>query len=95
MSIASAQTPESPETVTTRLAALWRDLFADPGLQLSDTDNFFSLGASSLLAMTLVERLRGEFGIPVSLKAVLENPQLGALAAHLTTRLFEGEHGEL
>ncbi|GAA3302763.1 acyl carrier protein [Dactylosporangium vinaceum] len=82
-------------TVTARIADIWRELFAEPAMPLDGADNFFVLGASSLLAMAMVERLRAEFGVPVSMLAVTEHPQLAALADHVAGLLVDREQGEL
>ncbi len=67
-------------TVRDRIAALWRELFGDPDLRIAGEDDFFMLGASSVLAMILVTRLREQFGRPVDLLDVMENPTLEGMA---------------
>ena len=81
--------------VLRRIADIWRELLAAPDLPLTGADNFFTLGASSLQAMAMVERLGTEFAVPVSIFAVTESPELAALAEHVTELLAEREHGEL
>jgi|HubBroStandDraft_4_1064222.scaffolds.fasta_scaffold1921656_2 acyl carrier protein len=81
--------------VLNRIADIWRDLLDRPDLALTGGDNFFTLGATSLQAMSMVEQLGAEFGVPVSIFAVTESPELGALADHVTELLHGCEVGEL
>jgi aryl carrier-like protein len=64
----------------------WRQLFDDSELVVGDDDNFFSLGASSLLAMRLVTMLRDVVGPQVELAPIMANPTVGGMAAYLETR---------
>lgn len=86
------------DEVEARIKALWRELFDAPDLEFGADDDFFKLGASSLLAMTLVERLQAEFAVPLDLLVVLEGPTPRLLARHvgeLVARRGELEEGEL
>ncbi|MFJ4498637.1 acyl carrier protein [Streptomyces sp. NPDC088864] len=88
----------SHEEVRERISAVWRDLFAEPGLRLAEEDNFFTLGASSLLAMRMVTVLSEELDVPLSMLAVVENPTLGGLTRHVRELSAAGgarEVGEL
>lgn len=92
----SAGTPH--EEVRERISTVWRDLFAEPGLRIGEEDNFFALGASSLLAMRMVTTLSEELGVPLSVLAVVENPTLGGLTRHVRELAAAGharEVGEL
>ena len=44
-------------------------------------DNFFDLGANSLMMVKIVEKIRAELGIKISLVRVFQFPTLGSLAA--------------
>lgn len=84
--------------VCERIASVWRGLFGEPGLRIAEEDNFFTMGASSLLAMRMVTVASEELGVPLSLLAVVENPTLGGLARHvreLSTAVHAREVGEL
>jgi hypothetical protein len=52
-------------------------------------DNFFDVGGNSLLALQIVRRIRGEFGVRVSAKAVFAAPSLQHLAV-VTAAAREG-----
>ncbi|QMU71298.1 acyl carrier protein [Streptacidiphilus sp. P02-A3a] len=64
-----------------RVVELWRELFDEPDLRVGPDDNLFTLGASSLLAMTLVARIDREFGTALDLMAVFEDPTPARMAA--------------
>ncbi|WP_330240294.1 acyl carrier protein [Streptomyces sp. NBC_00525] len=83
------------EEVRERISAVWRDLFAEPGLRIEDDDNFFSLGASSLLAMRMVTVLSEELEVPLSMLAVVENPTLGGLVRHVRELSAAGSDREV
>jgi acyl carrier protein len=70
----------TPEAVSEALCEIWRGLFNDPLLQPRDTDDFFMLGGSSLLALTLVEKIRNQFQIDVPMKALLNDATFAGLA---------------
>jgi amino acid adenylation domain-containing protein len=77
--------PKGP--VETAIATIWRDL-----LNLSQVgrhDQFFELGGHSLLAMQLVLRLQEAFHVHVPVRALFDNPQLAALAEHVTELQFD------
>ena len=72
----------APQTATEqRLAQLWKDVL---GVEAVGTgDNFFHLGGHSLLAARVVTRVRDEFSIDLSVRALFERPTLAAFAAHV------------
>ncbi|MCJ2036204.1 condensation domain-containing protein [Methylobacterium sp. J-068] len=76
--------PSTPETGTeTRLAAIFADLLAiEPGA-IRRGDTFLGLGGHSLLALRAVERIRGAFGVDVSLRDLFAPLTLADLAARL------------
>ncbi|MGE7994081.1 amino acid adenylation domain-containing protein, partial [Pseudomonas sp. NPDC089554] len=77
---------EAPQgEVETTLAALWCELLSVE--RVSRHDNFFALGGHSLIAMTLVERMR-QHSLRVDIAQLFTAPTLAGLAA-ATTRLKE------
>ncbi|WP_284331106.1 amino acid adenylation domain-containing protein, partial [Dyella flagellata] len=70
----------------TILAALWQELLGVE--QIGRNDRFFELGGDSLLAIRLMERLRG-MGLATDTHALFTAPTLAALAATL------GSHDEV
>ena len=75
-----AFTPASNETERT-ISAVLQELL---GLERVGThDNFFDLGANSLLMMQANTRLRTALGVPLSLVQMFEHPTIASLAEHL------------
>lgn len=70
----------APSSVLSRLSTIWCELLGTPAV---DGDDFFVLGGHSLSAVRLVARIRQEFGVPVSARAVFEHSTLGELAVHV------------
>ncbi|WP_354670630.1 amino acid adenylation domain-containing protein [Amycolatopsis solani] len=62
----------------TALSAIWGDVLGipEPGVE----DNFFALGGHSLLAAKVTGRMRTEFGVRLSVRALFEAPTIAALA---------------
>lgn len=61
------------------LITIWEDV-----LEVRDIgvlDDFFDLGGDSILAITMIDRLR-EYGVPISLDDLLSHPVLGDLASY-------------
>ena len=85
----AAFTPASNETERTISAVLQEIL----GLERVGThDNFFDLGANSLLMMQANSRLRTALGVPLSLVQMFEHPTIASLAEHLEA-VSRGEVG--
>jgi amino acid adenylation domain-containing protein len=80
---AAPGSPRSPRSETERrIAAIWRDLLGVA--RIEPHDNFFELGGSSLLAVRLGSRLRGELGIDVAPHLLLAHPTLGSFASAMS-----------
>jgi amino acid adenylation domain-containing protein len=79
---AEPQEREAPATeMEGQLASMWAE-----GLQVMHvgvTDNFFSLGGHSILAMKLLARINAEYGLSVPLFDFIEAPTIRALAAKM------------
>jgi acyl transferase domain-containing protein len=64
-----------------KIAAAWERLF---GLdRVGKSDNFYELGGHSLLATTLVNHLKRELEISLSIRDILDHPTVADLAGHL------------
>ncbi len=69
--------------ITQTLTRIWEDV-----LEVSDIsvlDDFFDLGGDSILAITMIDRLR-ECGVLISLTDLLGHPVLGDLASYAEDR---------
>ncbi len=64
-----------------QIAAVWQQILHVE--QVGIHDNFFDLGANSLLIMQANGALRASLGRPVSLIEMFQNPTVASLAAHL------------
>ena len=65
--------------VERKLAAIFRELLGMN--EIGVDDNFFDLGANSLMMVRVVEKIRAELGIKISLVRVFQFPTLSSLAA--------------
>ncbi|HEX3529425.1 MAG TPA: amino acid adenylation domain-containing protein [Thermoanaerobaculia bacterium] len=63
------------------IARIWGEAFGID--QVGVHDNFFSLAGSSLLALQIVTRLSGAFGVDVPMVALLESPTVAELAQRI------------
>ncbi len=66
------------------LARIWQNLFDDSSLTFAYDEDFFVLGASSLLAVSLVNAVQAEFGIAFALRQLLSATQFYQLANLIT-----------
>jgi amino acid adenylation domain-containing protein len=68
-----------PRTETERaLAAMWAQLLNVRNIGIND--DFFELGAQSLVAIKAVSRIRDAFGVDLSLRNLFERPTIAGLA---------------
>jgi len=63
------------------VAAIWADLLGVE--RVGRHDDFFELGGHSLLATRLVFRINREMDVEISVRDVLERPELSLLAQHI------------
>lgn len=70
------------------IAEAWREVLGRD--RVLATDNFFTLGGHSLMALKVVATLRRRLGMTVPTKMVYRHPRLRDLAAQLTTQLPGG-----
>jgi amino acid adenylation domain-containing protein/non-ribosomal peptide synthase protein (TIGR01720 family) len=61
-----------------QLSQIWSAVFGIPTIGVND--NFFELGGNSLLAISLISRLRETFEIELSLHDLFESPTIASLA---------------
>jgi acyl carrier protein len=67
--------------VELRVAAVWRDVLGIDAV--GAFDNFFDLGGDSLTALRVVDRLRDEHGVSLSIAAFYASPTIRLLAGTL------------
>jgi len=68
-----------------RLVEIWRNLFGDP--RIGVTDNFFDLGGRSIMVPVLMSRIKAEFGKEIPFVALFRDPTVRGLAGHLGSTL--------
>jgi natural product biosynthesis luciferase-like monooxygenase protein len=68
--------------VERKLAGIFQELLGVNEIGIDD--NFFEMGANSLMMVRLVERIRAELGLKMSVVRVFQYPTLGSLAAAIT-----------
>jgi acyl carrier protein len=80
--VAAALDYVAPETETElTLAQIWSSLLRIDAAVVGKNSNFFALGGHSLLLVRLVTMIRTQFGLEISMREVMELPDLEALAA--------------
>ncbi|RFO98006.1 hypothetical protein DIC66_04580 [Rhodoferax lacus] len=81
---ASTQTYRAPGTQMEKaLVGIWQDVLKRP--QIGVGDNFFDIGGHSLLAVTLMTRLRNQLQLTAPLSKLIEHPTIEQLAHYLDT----------
>ncbi len=65
-----------------RVADVWSDVLSVE--EIGVHDNFFALGGHSLLAMQVMSRLRDEFGVALTLRAIFDAPTVLELAVEVS-----------
>lgn len=60
-----------------RLRAIWQTVLRTE--RIAADDDFFALGGTSISALSVISRVRKEFGVPVPLAVLFETPTLAAL----------------
>jgi acyl carrier protein len=85
-------TPFNPPAteVERKLAGIFRELL---GLnEIGVDDNFFDLGANSLMMVQVVEKIRAELGVKISLVRLFQFPTLASLAAAIAASEANPDH---
>lgn len=86
-----ASTIEPPgNSVESRLMVIWRELLQQSEFGIHD--DFFDLGGHSFMAVRLISRIEREFGIHLSVGAILNAPTISSQAAlleHANTGLYQ------
>jgi len=78
----------APSTETEKkIVVLWADLLGRE--QISKDSSFFDIGGDSLIATTLISRLKSEYGISIPLRLLFEHPKLQDLASYLEQNTHE------
>src|SRR5215472_7739781 len=72
-----------------RLADLWSQVLGLTPIGIYD--NFFELGGHSLLAMKIINSIRSDFPIKLSMNAIIQNPTVEQMALWIETQLAVSE----
>ncbi|HEY9856590.1 MAG TPA: amino acid adenylation domain-containing protein [Stenomitos sp.] len=73
------------EDLEERIAAVWREMLGLP--HLSYDDGFFDLGGTSLIAISLMQRLRNETGVELSVARLFQAPTVRGIANYVRESL--------
>ncbi|WFU79161.1 LLM class flavin-dependent oxidoreductase [Bradyrhizobium sp. CIAT3101] len=76
--------------VECKLAAIFQELLGV--IEIGVDDNFFEMGANSLMMVRVVERVRAELGLKMSVVSVFQYPTLGSLAASIARSGSDAGH---
>jgi acyl transferase domain-containing protein/acyl carrier protein len=80
---------QAPQTEVERtIAKIWQEALGQTEVGLDD--NFFDLGGHSLIATSILSRIRNAFNISLPLRVIFETPTVRALAEHVDTLLWNG-----
>jgi acyl carrier protein len=71
------------------LAQIWADLLKIDRKAISATADLFELGGHSILVVQLVTRIRAKFRVDLSIREVMEHPQLNVLAERISEEAFK------
>ncbi|PSL53321.1 non-ribosomal peptide synthase protein (TIGR01720 family)/amino acid adenylation domain-containing protein [Saccharothrix carnea] len=74
-----------------QVCRIWSEVLGVPRVGVDD--NFFELGGDSILSIRVVSRLRAEFGVAVSPRAVFSSPTVEGLARVVSSRTGEEDPG--
>lgn len=78
---------KAPETeVEDMIAKIWREALGQSQVGLDD--NFFDLGGHSLIATSILSRVRNAFNISLPLRVIFETPTVRSLAEHVETLIW-------
>ncbi|MEV6776826.1 amino acid adenylation domain-containing protein [Streptomyces syringium] len=87
--IGSATDHLAPRTpVEAVLVSVWEEVLDRPGISV-DAD-FFQSGGHSLLAATLISRMRARLGVSIPVRALFQSPTVAGLAAAIAQMTPEG-----
>ena len=89
----SLSTPFEPAAgmLAQRLQAIWSACLGIAPIGVND--NFFELNGDSLLAIQLLSRIRGEFGVEVEPSAFFQRPRIADVAELIETKWIEDIEG--
>lgn len=67
-----------PGSIESKLVKIWSEVLHQESIEL--TDNYFSLGGNSLLALTLISRIKKEFRLNLPVSSIVEAPTITEFA---------------
>ena len=80
-SAAAQRTYVAPRTETEqKVAEIWAEVLRRDLSSISVDDNFFDLGGHSLMATQVVSRIREQFPVEISMRAMFDRPTIARLA---------------
>jgi len=88
--LAAAATPPQ-SALETQMLGLWESLLGVDGIGIDD--DYFALGGTSLLSVTLFARIHREFGVRLSLTSILEAPTVRSLAQRVAASSDSARQG--